>query len=175
MDAEPLCTLRDCTVDYALDEEFPFPDDLYTVQELVDHLRTAATRPPHGVHMDLPGPFRAVIAIGGPLAAISWVHLCYGRNPPADHPPALNAKPDRLSTTDYVEFFRLDSTLDIPADRLMPPEQVIQIAVYLAEHRSLPDTHVWLDAQGNRNPDPNRANRSSQDHVQRSWSGDIPF
>src|SRR5262249_4287693 len=79
-------------------------------------------------------------------------HLVFGDRVPADHPPSWQALPNRPTTTGFVAFLTEGSTAeeDIAAEYLLPAEEVIQIAAHLAEHRALPETHVWVsyDAHG---------------------------
>jgi hypothetical protein len=147
---EPLCTLVDTTIDYTTDEGFlPYePGEVYSVEELVGHLRAAAGREPHIQHVDLPGRIRVVVAIGGPLAA---VYLCPLIDPGRYRPNQTRSwrpVPAGRYATEEISFPRLDSEWNVSPDRLLPVEEVIQIAAYLAEHRDLPDTHRWVDALG---------------------------
>src|SRR5262245_25197648 len=107
MRGESLCILWDCTLEHFSDEEGflpPVPGGISSVPELVDYLRFAATRGPHIVGMDLPGQLRAWIAIGGPWGAVELVHVFFGQQVPADHPPSWRALPDQPVPVEYVGF-----------------------------------------------------------------------
>src|SRR5262249_54777628 len=105
MGAEPLCTLRDCSEAQISDEEGflpPVPGDIYSVDELVEYLRADATRPPHVLHMELPGRVRVVIAIGGPWGTVGVHHLLRNNWMPPDHPPSWNVVADQPPPVEYV-------------------------------------------------------------------------
>jgi hypothetical protein len=149
MGAEPLCTLRDCSVQQFSDEDGflpPVPGDLSSVEELVNHLRAAAARRPHIFHMELPGRVRVVIALGGPWGSVSVHHLLRNNRMTPNHPPSWDALADKPPPVEYVAFLTegSEAVLDIPADHLLPAEDVIRIAAHLAEHRTLARTHTWL-------------------------------
>jgi hypothetical protein len=179
MDATPLCNLVDCTVQYATDEGIlpPTPGDMFTVEELVGHLRAAAARLPHKLNMNLPNQLRATIHIGGPLAAITLHHLYFGRPPiPPGHPPTLYARPERPLTTGCVAFLTAGSTAedDVNAERLLPVEDVIRIAAHLAAARVLPSGCEWVDGRGDQYC-PDEAGELPLRRSPRGTGDDIPF
>jgi hypothetical protein len=146
----PLCTLKDCVASFSDDGPLPpVPGEIDTPAELVGHLRAAAAGPPRRYNLERPGAVRVILGLGGRWAAISWHHLSYGRLPP-DHPPAWYAKPERPLATEGVGFRMSGREHDIPADQLLPADEVIRMAAYIVEHRTLPASGRWEDAQGNR-------------------------
>jgi uncharacterized protein (TIGR02996 family) len=152
--AEPLCILRDCTREYVTEDGFlpPVPGAIFSVAELVDYLHAAARRRPHALRMDLPDDYRAWIHIGGPLGAIHLSRVYLRQPMPANPPSAWIAMPDRpLPPSTFVSFLNEGSQAedDIGGDQLLPVEEVIRIATYLAEHRALPATHGWVRYHGN--------------------------
>jgi uncharacterized protein (TIGR02996 family) len=151
--AEPLCTLRDCTIEYVNEEGIlpPIPGEIYSISELAEFLYVAAARPPHALRMDLPSKFRARIHIGGPLGAIHVAKVYLPRSMPANPPGAWIALPERpRPLSECVSFLTAGSTGedDICGDRLLPVDEVIQIATSLARYRKLPSTHAWVRHDG---------------------------
>lgn len=148
MEAEPLCTLRDCSVPQISDEEGflpPVPGDVYSVGELAEYLRVAAAREPHAVRMDLPGRLRVWIYIGGPWGSVNTCVVFQGHRVPADHPPSWDVLARQPPPVEYVAFLTegSEAEVDIAAEHLLPAEEVIGIAAHLAEHRTLPRAYTW--------------------------------
>jgi hypothetical protein len=148
VEAELLCTLRDCRQPQFSDEEGwlpPVPGDISTPGELLDHLRIAATRRPHTLHMELPGRVRVAIFVGGPWGSVEVYHLFVGNRIPSDHPPSWHVLADRPPPVEFVAFWAegSEATVDVPADCLLSAEDVIRIATHLAVHRTLPRAYTW--------------------------------
>jgi hypothetical protein len=135
----PLCVLKDCVESYPDDgPASPIPGDVYTVEELVGHLKAATAGPPRRFNLELPGDIRVHVCLGGPWAAISWHPLFFGPLPPPPLPPAWYARPEQPLADEEVSFLLSSRAGDIPAERLLPPDEVIAMAAYIAEHRALP-------------------------------------
>ena len=154
MRADLLCIVWDCTFEYVNEEGFlpPIPGEIQTISELLEHLQAAAARPPHALRMDLPDDFRAWIHIGGPLGAVHLSKVYLSQPMLANPHYGWIAMPDRpLPLSECVSFLTDGSRSEdeIGGDMLLPVAEVIQIAVYLAEHRALPPTHGWVSYHGN--------------------------
>ncbi|HZZ78367.1 MAG TPA: hypothetical protein VFE62_07600 [Gemmataceae bacterium] len=147
----PLCTLRDCLASYP-DNGAPtaIPGDMNTAAELASHLRAAAVGTPRQFNMDLQGNVRVVLWLGGPWAAIAWCHLHFGPlPPPPSHPSPWRVRAKHPPPVEYVSFLLATRETDIQAEWLLPADEVIRMAVYIAEHRTLPPWGVWVDDDGN--------------------------
>src|SRR5436309_14570739 len=107
MRAEPLCVLRDCTLEYINEDGIlpPVPGEIFSAAELAEYLHAAAARAPFALRMDLPGEFRAWIHLGGPLGAVYVSRVYLGRPVPIDAPGAWVALPDPpLPAVEFVAF-----------------------------------------------------------------------
>lgn len=151
----PLCVLKDCVESFCDDGPLdPVPGTVHTVAELDGHLRAAAAGPPRQFNLELPGDIRVVLHLGGPWAAITWCHLHFGPlPPPPGHPPTWRARAERPPAVEYVPFLLSTREADVQAEWLLPADEVIRMAVYVAEHRTLPPWGVWVDDDGNRYAD----------------------
>lgn len=133
----PLCVLKDCVESFSDDGPLdPVPGAVHTVAELVGHLRAAAAGPPRQFNLELPGDVRVVLHLGGPWAAIYWTHLCYNRPGPLqfNYPPAWQARASHPPAVEYVQFLLSGRDIEVPAEWLLPADEVIRMAVYIAEH-----------------------------------------
>jgi hypothetical protein len=98
------------------------------------------------IRMDLPGRFRAWVAIGGPWGAIDLVHLLSEGQEAEDVPPAWRAMASQPPSIEPIAFLTDGSrdVMSIDPEHLLPAEEVIQIAGHVAAHRTLARTHAWL-------------------------------
>ncbi|HEX4613561.1 MAG TPA: hypothetical protein VH092_35595 [Urbifossiella sp.] len=172
----PLCVLKDCVESFSDDGPLPpVPGDVDTLEDLEGHLRAAAAGPPRRFNLDLPGAVRVVLGLGGRWAAISWHHLVFDPTPPPDHPPSWHATPERPLATEGVGFRMSGREHDIPAGQLLPADDVIRLAAYIVEYRTLPGWGRWEDAQGNRYAGGARARAAEHEPDPGSDSSAIPF
>jgi hypothetical protein len=147
----PICILKDCVESFSDNGPLtPVPGDVDSVAELVGHLRAAVAGSPRQFNMELPGDVRVVLWLGGPWAAIQWCHLHFGRLPPPGHPPMWRARAEYPADIEYVPFLLSTREVDIQAEWLLPADEVIRMATYIAEHRTLPAWGAWVDNEGTR-------------------------
>ena len=150
MDDGSLCVLKDCVESFSDDGPLdPVPGEMYTVAELVGHLRAAVAGPPRQFNLELPGDIRVVLHLGGSWAAIRWCRLCYNRlGPPPSDRTASQARAERPPPIPPVSFMLSGREADVRPEWLLPADEVVRMAAHMAEHRALPPWGVWVDSDG---------------------------
>ena len=118
---------------------------VYTREQLAEELRAFVALDSRMVIVSVPAGPTLFVGLGGIAAGVS---VYQDINQTDGHYESWTAAAKTLYAEKLKEFVSEGEPREFEAISLMPPEEVIQIAISVVDCRILPETHTWLNAQG---------------------------